>query len=68
MNHFAQAVDALDAAVFNGGELMTAGNRELLRSHIERWQRQLTEWELTANEGAYYSGIVTGKQIGRAHV
>lgn len=49
MNHFAKAVDNLDAAVYSGDGLFEAENRELLRKHLERWQRALTEWtELAA--------------------
>lgn len=52
MNHFAQAVDAMDAAVFSGDALSDAGNRELLWRLLERWRRQLAEWEEIVNRGA----------------
>lgn len=48
MNHFADAVDALDAAVFSGDGLFDAENRTLFRRMMERWQRQLVEWEKLA--------------------
>lgn len=50
MNHFADAVDALDAAVFSDDELLNAENRDLFKSSIERWQRKLVEWEEMAAE------------------
>jgi hypothetical protein len=45
MNHFANAVDALDAAVFNGDGLLDVENRSLFKQSMERWQRKLVEWE-----------------------
>jgi hypothetical protein len=45
MNHFADAVDRLDAAVFSGDGLMDAENRELFKRMMERWQIKLVEWE-----------------------
>lgn len=50
MNHFAKAVDNLDAAVFSGDGLFDAENRDLFRQSIERWQRKLIEWEEIAAE------------------
>ena len=50
MNHFAQAVDALDAAVFTGDGLLDADNRELLKRSIEVWQRKIVEWAAIAAE------------------
>lgn len=44
MNHFAKAVDNLDAAVFSGDGLMDSENRNLFRQSMERWQRKLVEW------------------------
>jgi hypothetical protein len=48
MNHFAKAVDSLDAAVFSGDGLMRADNRDLFKRSMERWQRKLVEWEQIA--------------------
>ena len=50
MNHFAKAVDALDAAVFSGDGLFDGENRGLFKTMIERWQRKLVEWEEVASE------------------
>jgi hypothetical protein len=50
MNHFAEAVDALDAAVFSGDGLLDAENRELFKRSMERWQRKLVEWGEIAAE------------------
>jgi len=44
MNHFAKAVDDLDAAVFSGDGLMDAENRALFEKSLERWRRQLKVW------------------------
>ena len=52
MNHFAKAVDNLDAAVFSGDGLFDAKNRDLFRQSMERWQRKLIEWEEIAAEVA----------------
>lgn len=45
MNHFAEAIDVLDAEVFNGDGLMEDENRDLFKRSMERWQRKLVEWE-----------------------
>ncbi len=50
MNHFAKAVDDLDAAVFSGDELFDTENRELLRWALARWQRALATWDKLATE------------------
>ena len=50
MNHFAHAVDVLDAEVFSGDELFDAGNRDIFKRAMERWQRKLIEWEEIAAE------------------
>jgi hypothetical protein len=52
MNHFAHAVDALDAAVFSGDGLLDPENRVLFKRMMERWQRQLVVWEEIAAEVA----------------
>lgn len=41
INHFANAVDALDAAVFSGDGLVDVENQRLLKRHLERWDREL---------------------------
>lgn len=50
MNHFAKAVDNLDAAVFSGDGLFETDNRDLFRRMIERWHIKLAEWEELAAE------------------
>lgn len=45
INHFAKAVDNLDAAVFSGDGLLDPENRDLFKQSIERWQRKMVEWE-----------------------
>lgn len=43
MDHFENAVDALDAAVFSGDGLENPANRAMLKRHCERWFRALAE-------------------------
>lgn len=50
INHFANSADNLDAAVFNGGGLLDAGNRDLFKRLLERWEHKLAAWEELAAE------------------
>lgn len=50
MNHFAKAVDNLDAAVFSGDGLLDSENRDLFKRSMERWRHKLIEWEEIAAE------------------
>jgi hypothetical protein len=56
VNHFAKAVDNLDAAVSSGDGLFDAENRTLFKRAIERWARSLIEWEKIAAEIAADEG------------
>ena len=50
MSHFADAVDALDAAVFSGDGLWEEHHRVLFKRHLDRWQVALADWERMAAE------------------
>lgn len=56
MNHFEQAVDALDAAIFGGDELLELENRLLLDSMLMRWQTKMKEFAMLSAQLAEESG------------
>lgn len=46
MDHFENACEGVDAAVFSGDTLYDANKRVLLKDYLGRWQRALDQHEL----------------------
>ena len=42
------ACDQIDAAMSSGDAFMDAGHRERLRYFMDRWARELNQWDLLA--------------------
>ena len=46
---FEEIVDTLDAEVFSGDSLVDKANRELLREHMIKWEKEIKEHESIYN-------------------
>ena len=51
-DYIKDACEEIDAAVFSGGAFADAEERKTLRDYMERWGRELKNWDEIAAEAA----------------